>query len=147
MFLNTFKLNVLKYLFGCRLWYAKISHKIIAFLCSYRRGCQTSTGRSREGGWQSEQDSESLVDIILHYTGTAPLWTGLRLTNLGKTRDSNAIVENWFRTTKTVIFTSKLHRRAGDFLQLQHEFVVGSLKGMTFVTKQVPPMQENSKDT
>ena len=43
----------------------------------------------------------TLVDIILKYSGTVPLWTGVMLKHLGKTRDSNAVVENWFRTTKS----------------------------------------------
>ncbi len=62
---------------------------------------------------------ESVLDILLDYAGTVPLWSGVMLKYLGKTRDSNAIVENWFRTTKNVVLASKLHRRAGDFLQLQ----------------------------
>ncbi|XP_041865592.1 uncharacterized protein LOC121655185 isoform X2 [Melanotaenia boesemani] len=89
---------------------------------------------------------ESITDILLHYAGVVPLWTGIMLTALGKTRDSNAAVENWFRTTKTVILTSKLHRRAGDFLQVQHEFVVGRLKGVSLGKKRGLPMKSSAKE-
>ncbi|KAJ4948765.1 hypothetical protein JOQ06_020288, partial [Pogonophryne albipinna] len=57
---------------------------------------------------------------------SAPPPAGLMLKDLGKTRGSNAVVENWFRTTKKV----------GDFLQLQQEFVVGRLKGVAIMKKQ-----------
>lgn len=67
------------------------------------------------------------------------------LKNLGKTRDSNAIVQNWFRTTKNVILSSKLHRRAGDFLQLQHEFAVGRIKG-TLLKKQARQTKHPTKN-
>lgn len=89
---------------------------------------------------------ESITDILLHYAGVVRLWTGIMLTALGKTRDSNAAVENWFRTTKTVILTSKLHRRAGDFLQVQHEFVVGRLKGVSLGKKRGLPMKSSAKE-
>ncbi|KAF3845678.1 hypothetical protein F7725_002756 [Dissostichus mawsoni] len=89
---------------------------------------------------------ETLVEIILHYGGTVPLWTGLMLKDLGKTRDSNAVVENWFRTTEKVILSSKLHRRAGDFLQLQQEVVVRRLKGVAIMKKQVHPSKTYAED-
>lgn len=114
------------------------------------RQTQEEAGKEDEtegAGQPNSHYCESLVDIILHYAGTVPLWSGLMLANLCKTWDSNAFVENWFRTTKTVILTSKLHRRAEDFLQLQHEFVVGRLKGIKFVTKQVRPASTNFQDT
>ena len=84
---------------------------------------------------------ESVLDILLDFAGAVPLWSGVMLKHLGKTRDSNTIVENWFRTTKNVVLTSKLQRRAGDFLQLQEEFVVGRIKGM-LLKKQVPQTKQ-----
>ena len=38
------------------------------------------------------------MGILLDYAGAVPLWSGVMLKHLGKTRDSNAIVKNWFRT-------------------------------------------------
>jgi len=69
---------------------------------------------SEENGLLNPYYRESQVNVVLHHA--VPRWTGLMLTPLGKTRDSNAVVQNWFCTTKTV--TSKLHQRAGDFLHL-----------------------------
>lgn len=87
------------------------------------------------------------MDILLDYTGTVPLWSGVMLKHLGKTTDSNAIVENWFRTTKIVVLASKLHRRAGDFLQLQHEFVVGRIKGTLLKKQKQPNNNEDGEET
>lgn len=72
------------------------------------RQAQEEAGKEDEtegAGQPNSHYCESLVDIILHYAGTVPLWSGLMLANLGKTRESNALVENWLRTTKTVTLT------------------------------------------
>ena len=109
------------------------------------RKAQEEAGKEDEtegAGQPNPHYCEALIEIIMHYAGTVPLWTGLMLKNLDKTRDSNAVVENWFRTTKMVTLSSKLHRRAGDFLQLQHEFVVGRLKGIQLAKQMLP---KNSK--
>lgn len=58
---------------------------------------------------------ESVLDILLDYASTVPLWSGVMLKHLGKTRDSNAIVKNWFRTTKNVVLASKLHKKSRRF--------------------------------
>jgi len=63
-----------------------------------------------------------------------------------RTRDSDAVVENWFRTTTKVILSSTSHRRAGDSLQLQQEFVVGRLKGVKIMKTQVPPSKTYAED-
>ncbi|XP_078232656.1 LOW QUALITY PROTEIN: uncharacterized protein LOC144583186 [Pogona vitticeps] len=72
----------------------------------------------------------TLITLLQSYTGTIPLWSGLMLKNLSllKTRDTNATVENWFRTTKKVILNDRLHRRPGDFLQLMYEFLQGRMR-------------------
>ncbi|XP_078250374.1 uncharacterized protein LOC144589491 isoform X3 [Pogona vitticeps] len=72
----------------------------------------------------------ALITLLQSYTATIPLWSGLMLKNLSllKTRDTNATVENWFRTTKKVVLNDRLHRRPGDFLQLMYEFLQGRMR-------------------
>lgn len=73
----------------------------------------------------------SLIQILKPYLATVPLWTGIMLKHLGKTRDTNTQVENWFRTTKPIVLKNKLHRRPGDFVQIMYEFMCGRMRGVT----------------
>lgn len=70
-----------------------------------------------------------LIAILKPYLGTLPLWSGIMLGHMGRTRDTNAFVENWFRTTKKVVLRGKLHRQPGQFVQIMGDFVLGQLKG------------------
>lgn len=71
---------------------------------------------------------DSVIDVILNFAGTVPLWSGIMIKSIGKMWDCNAVVENGFHTTKSVIQKSKLHRRAGHFMQVQQNFVTGRQK-------------------
>ncbi|XP_056613419.1 120.7 kDa protein in NOF-FB transposable element [Triplophysa dalaica] len=71
-----------------------------------------------------------LIDIVSRYLATLPLWTGIMLNQLGRTRDTNSEAENWFRTTKTIVLKNQLHRRPGDFIQTMQEFISGRVRGV-----------------
>ncbi|KAL6455453.1 hypothetical protein MHYP_G00361190 [Metynnis hypsauchen] len=92
-----------------------------------------------------------LVDLLERYTGTIPLWSGVMLKQFHKTRDTNAPVENWFRTTKRIVLRNQLHRRPGDFLQIMREFVAGRVRGMTLMSpkrqKKIRSEMKGLKDT
>ncbi|KAI4795463.1 hypothetical protein KUCAC02_031397 [Chaenocephalus aceratus] len=97
-----------------------------------KRGGHTSTGGSRA----HTQHASHILIIVRHlwkeFSITLVLF-GLMLKHLGQTRDSDAVVENWFHSATKVILSSRLHRRAGDFLQ--QDFVAGRLKGVAIMKK------------
>lgn len=80
--------------------------------------------------------------------GTLPLWSGIMLGHMGRTRDTNAFVENWFRTTKKVVLRGKLHCQPGQFVQIMGDFVLGRLKGKNVysVRQAVVSQGEKKKD-
>ncbi|KAI7804047.1 hypothetical protein IRJ41_021519 [Triplophysa rosa] len=86
-----------------------------------------------------------LIEILKSYLATVPLWTGIMLHHLGKTRDTNTQAENWFRTTKVITLKNKLHRRPGDFIQIMYEFICGRIRGVSISS--IRQSKVNQKDT
>lgn len=89
----------------------------------------------------------TLIDILKPYLATLPLWTGITLKHLGKTRDTNSQVENWFRTTKRIILRNKLHRRPGDFVQIMYKFIYGRMRGVSVSAARQKRVIENETET
>lgn len=89
---------------------------------------QTETAHVQTG-LPTNPHCPELIAILKPYRGTLPLWSGIMLGHMGRTRDTNAFVENWFRTTKKVVLRGKLHRQPGQFVQIMGDFVLGQLKG------------------
>lgn len=59
----------------------------------------------------------AVIDVLLQtYMGIFPLWSGLLLGVLGKTRDTNCHVETWFGIVKHFILQKRKHLRPAEFI-------------------------------
>lgn len=109
---------------------------------------RTETAHAETGQPTNPHFCPELFAILKPYLGTLPLWSGIMLGHMGRTRDTNAFVENWFRTTKKVALGGKLHRQPGQFVQIIGNFVLGRLKGENvFADRQAAVSQGQKKRT
>lgn len=71
----------------------------------------------------NEYHCPDMLNIIQMYLYLFPLWSAVFLEN-GLTRDTNSLVENWFRQVKQYICKEK-HLTPGSFVRKTHTQVVG----------------------
>ncbi|CAC5369043.1 unnamed protein product [Mytilus coruscus] len=69
------------------------------------------------------------MTVIDSYIPIFPMWSGIMLLEVeGITRDSNATIENWFRTMKENILQGRKRLAPGNFIRQIHKVIKGSVR-------------------